>query len=138
MPALATQHTPAGAVAFAKFFIQTIDWGFATTNSAYMRHFYASSCAECVSHADGIDRTKNAGDHYLGGRFTINSARLASSVVKDAALTVAVTFNLSSTEVVDAKNKFVNGGPAVRGEQRRLGMAWSDDDWIVVDMRPMP
>ena len=33
MPALATQHTPEGAVAFAKFFIQTIDWGFATQDA---------------------------------------------------------------------------------------------------------
>ncbi len=45
MPVLATKHTAAGAQAFAEFFIKTIDWGYATTSSAYMRHYFEQSCS---------------------------------------------------------------------------------------------
>ena len=42
MPVAATKHTADGAKAFAEFFIKTIDWGYATTSSAYMRHYFKS------------------------------------------------------------------------------------------------
>ena len=136
MPALATEHTPAGAVAFAKFFIQTIDWGFATTSGAYPRHYYGKSCIECASHADGIDNTRKAGDYYVGGRFMVTAAsEVAHS--QSADVSVVVTFDLTSAEVLDAKGTFVNGDRAYRGLKRQLWLDWRDGSWLVVNMKPV-
>ncbi|MCW2538690.1 MAG: hypothetical protein JWN95_415, partial [Frankiales bacterium] len=40
------------AINFAKFFIRTIDWAGATTNPAYMKHYYQPSCTQCQVVAD--------------------------------------------------------------------------------------
>jgi hypothetical protein len=135
LPAVATEHTPAGAVAFAKFFIQTIDWGFATTSGAYMRHYYAKSCVECVSHADGLDNTRKASEHYVGGRFTITGVMAAQSA-QPANASVVVTFDLTSAVVLDASGTYVNGDRAYSGLRRQLWLNWMDGAWQVTNMRP--
>jgi hypothetical protein len=137
MPLLATKHTSAGAVAFAKFFIKTIDWGFATTSGAYIRHYYAPSCIECANHANGIDNTRKAKEHYVGDRFTITSARRRSVGNHNGEQSAVVTFNLDSGVVLKNKdNGFVNGDVAHHHEQRRLWLDWEHGRWIVIDMRP--
>jgi hypothetical protein len=134
MPLAATKHTAAGAVAFAKFFIRTIDWGFATTSGAYMRHYFAKSCIECASHADGLDNTKKAGEYYLGSRFTITAANSAPAGAADAS--VVVTFNLTSAEVLTSRGTFVDGDVAHTGQVRQLWLTWGSAGWRIVDMRP--
>jgi hypothetical protein len=136
MPLEATQHTQDGAIAFAKFFVQTIDWGFATTSGAYMRHYFQSGCVECLSHANGLDNTRRASHHYLGSRFTITSSKEAAVGSHKAERSVIVTFDLSSLEVVDKHNTFVNGDIAHRGLRERVWLAWRSDAWTVVDSSP--
>jgi hypothetical protein len=137
MPLEASQHTPAGAIAFAKFFIQTIDWGFATTSGAYMRHYFLSSCIECASHADSLDKTRKAGEHYLGSRFAIRSISSVRSDRRDGSEASAkVLFDLTSMEVLNSSGAFVSGDIARPGNQRLLWMAWRANGWVVVDMSP--
>lgn len=133
MPVAATQHTRAGAVAFAEFFIKTIDWGFATTSGAYVRHYYAPTCIECASHADSLDATRRAGHRYLGGRFTIRGA--AGSGSPDE-VTVEIRFDLSSVEIVDSTNQFINGGPAKTNLSEAVSVAWRHGQWLVKTMAP--
>jgi hypothetical protein len=134
LPALATEHTPAGAVAFAKFFIQTIDWGFATTSGAYMRHYYAKSCVECASHADGLDNTRKAGEYYIGSRFRITEAEPGSAGNADPS--VIVTFDLTSAEILTNRGAFVDGDVAHPHQSRQLWLGWISDGWQVTNMRP--
>jgi hypothetical protein len=136
MPLEATQHTQPGAVAFAEFFIRTIDWGFATTSGAYMRHYFQSGCVECLSHANGLDNTRKAGHHYLGSRFTITRSSIGSVGAHNAERSIIVTFNLSSLEVVDAHNTFITGDIAHRGLREQLWLAWRLNAWTVVDSAP--
>ncbi len=138
MPAAATAHTPEGAVAFAKFFIQTIDWGFATTSGAYMKHYFEHSCTECLSHQKGLDNTRKVDDHYVGGRFS--NVRLSAWVPggndrADGSLTA--TFDISSVEVVDSNNNFKNADPAESNIQEHMYLRWTPDGWTVVDMAPI-
>src|SRR4051794_15205328 len=74
VPLEATQHTGRGAQAFAEFFIKTIDWGYATTSSAYMRHYFTKSCIGCRSTAEALDKAARAKHHFVGDRFTLDSA----------------------------------------------------------------
>lgn len=137
MPLEATQHTPAGALAFAKFFIQTIDWGFATTSGAYMRHYYAPSCVECRSHADGLDNTRTAGERYLGSRFTLTGARSTGVGKQSADASALLAFDISSAAVLDSSNHPVSSDIARSGVQRQVWLAWKATHWTVVDMRPL-
>jgi hypothetical protein len=134
MPELATEHTPAGAVAFAKFFIRTIDWGFATTSGTYMRHYFTKSCVECASHADGLDNTRKAGEYYLGSRFRITAADSKPAGGADAS--VSVTFDLTSAEVLTNRGAFVDGDVAHTDQSRQFWLTWTSDGWRVINMRP--
>jgi hypothetical protein len=72
-------HTEAGAQAFAEFFIKTIDWSYATTGSAYMRHVLPTQLHEFRRACRNIDSTSHAGNHYYGGRLRITSSATAAS-----------------------------------------------------------
>lgn len=139
MPLEATQHTPEGARAFAEFFIKTIDWGYATTSSTYMRHYFQKSCIECANVVEGIDRVRNAHEHFVGDRFTI--IRSAATKAHSAGLSESLVwpkFNVSSGEIVTSQGKFVDGDAAHPGYQEEVTLRWSDNAWTVTRMVPHP
>jgi hypothetical protein len=136
MPLAATKHTQAGAVAFAKFFMRTIDWGFATTSGSYIRHYYASSCVECANHADSLDATRKAGEFYVGGRFTLTDARAAAVGDHHADQSAVVTFDLTSVEMLDTQDRFINADVAHSGLREQIWLSWRSSHWIVVESAP--
>lgn len=132
MPLEATQHTSDGAKAFAEFFIRTIDWGYATTSSAYMRQYFVASCIACASTADAIDSAAAKGHRFIGDRFTIRETTLTRSVP----IGVSVTFDVTSAEVVDRHDNFVDGLPALHDFEEAMSPAWSGGRWVVAEMVP--
>ena len=136
MPVLATQHTKAGAVAFAIFFIKTIDWGFATTSSAYMNHYFVSSCSECTSYKQTFDMTAASRQHYIGGRTSHFSARNALRGRHPAEASPVITFDVTSVEGLTADNRYVNSEPAHLGFQTQLWLEWSPRGWRVAFLEP--
>ncbi|MEO6885835.1 MAG: hypothetical protein ABI232_06055 [Jatrophihabitantaceae bacterium] len=102
-----------------------------------MRHYFQSTCTECRSHADGLDNTRKAGDHYIGGRFTIRTVREGENDgARGSELSDVVTFDITSLEAVDGNNKFRNADPAHNGLQSALWLAWRNDAWTVVYTSP--
>jgi hypothetical protein len=131
MLVLATEHTPAGAKAFAEFFIKTIDWGYATINGSYLRHFAGASCASCASIANGLDADRKAGHTYIGGRFTIIRVTAGAS---GATVSDVVTINGTSFEELDRAGKFVMGEPAHRGLRWDVDLRWHSGRWSVHEL----
>ena len=132
MPLEATQHTADGAKAFAAFFIKTIDWGYATTSGAYIRHYALNSCTACAGFADAIDRAKSADHRYVGGRMTMTSTRLASTaLVHGASTTAIVAFNILSFEELTKGGSIVHADGAHRGEQFEVSLNWQGHGWMV-------
>lgn len=132
MPVAATKHTAAGAKAFAKFFILTIDWGFATTSGAYMRHYYAKSCVECRSFYGNFVRAHADGAHFVGGRVKITKVSTPTAV--SAVTVVRVTLDISGSETIDAKGRFKNGEPPSHDQVFSVRAAWRNSMWIVTDL----
>jgi hypothetical protein len=130
MPLEATQHTPEGAKAFAGFFIKTIDWGYATTSSAYMRHYFEPSCVSCRSAAIALDRARTKHRHFIGDRFTIR--RVAST----SNSRISVYFDVSSAETVDRHGKGVGGYPALTNFREDMHLVWTSPHWSVKQMVP--
>jgi hypothetical protein len=131
-PVAALAHTAAGAKAFAVFFVQTIDWGYATTSSAYIRHFAAPGCISCGGISAALDRTQKMHHSFVGDRLHgihIGSASLRSS---DAIITVA--FDVDAAEVVDSREAYVSAEPAIIGMTQRVELGWRDGSWTVTEM----
>ncbi|MGN6607673.1 MAG: DUF6318 family protein [Jatrophihabitans sp.] len=134
LPAVGTTHTAAGAEAFAKFFVQTLDWGFATTSSTYMRRYFANSCVGCLSYATSIDKTAALKAHYIGGRLQVQRAQL-NFVSAASEETVVLTVDSTAGEAVRANGSFLNADPAHKGATVTLTLAWRNAMWTVTDLR---
>jgi hypothetical protein len=138
MPLLATQHTKAGAIAFAKFFELTIDWGYATTSTAYTKHYYEPSCITCKSIQLGLDKAASQKHRFIGGRMTIT--RAVSRPVRNVASaerSARVEYKLTSIEVVDRGGAFIDADPAVALKDQ-VWMKWlPGKGWIIAQMGPV-
>jgi hypothetical protein len=132
MPLAARRHTRAGARAFAVFFIETIDWAYATTSTTYMRRYFVPTCIACVSTAAAVDRARRLGRHFIGDRFTIRGAR---SLPLASPVGAVVAFDTESVEVVDSRGRYVDALEAL-ALQERVYLHWSADGWSVKKMIP--
>lgn len=132
-PAAASGRTQAAANAFAKFFIQTTDWGYATTNSAYMKHYYGPSCGLCDGLARSFDLTAKAKHHYLGGQLTVRSSVAAAiaPVLAPADFCTSLSVDETATSVVDKAGKFINGEGAHQAMPFKLCSKYGDSKWAV-------
>jgi hypothetical protein len=131
MPASALQHTDAGAMAFAKFFLQASDWGYATTNPSYMLHYYNASCIRCELLAANVDSAARHAWHFVGGRFTIRTIEPAWDSHGRSERVVAATLDISSYTAVDSKGNIHAADVAHTGFRQLVGLQWTSDRWIV-------
>ena len=136
MPVVATEHTVAGAKAFAAFFVKTIDWGYVTTSSAYMRHYYVKTCDLCTALAADLDATRAKKHHYLGDRFTISSARQSSepTVFFGSERTIDLNFSVSATTSVDELGRIKGAQIPISGGQLQIWLDWNVSEWSTVLM----
>jgi hypothetical protein len=134
MPLAATQHTAAGAKAFAVFFIKTIDWAYATTSTTYMRHYFDNVCIGCKSIARAIDGARTKNRRFIGDRFKIRSSTFSSrSGPHDAQASVSVRLDVSRGEVVDHTGRFVSKEPALLNYGEEVFLRWLRA-WRVVEL----
>lgn len=133
MPVEATKHTIAGARAFAKFFLQTIDWGYATTSSNYMRRYFQPSCDECRVTRLALDNAHRDNEHYIGSRLTIvKVGQPRRGGPRSADLTIQVTLNITSVELIDRDGRASHPDVAYNGFREQVGLRWDKPDWTTV------
>lgn len=128
MPTEATKRTTAGAEAFSRFFIKTIDWGYATTNSKYMRHYFESSCTLCVKISSDIDATAAAGHHYLGDRLHILDVKRSAGAKP---FSTAVVMNVDAFTSVDRTGDIKQAQPPVAALTLRCTPTWTTAGWKI-------
>src|ERR1700712_3545826 len=75
-PALPAQaKTRAGAIAFARTFIETVNYAGMAGDTGPLRALYIPFCTRCEALADGIDHTYAGGGSFKGGAWTPTSFR---------------------------------------------------------------
>jgi len=137
-PAAANARTQAAANAFAEFYIATWDWAYGTTDTAYMRHYFAASCGLCDGVASGIDETAKANHWYLGGRLSVHGVDSApiGAVTAEADFCSMVSIDGTAQSVVDKTGAVFNGEAAHRNVRfkicSRKTKAWSVTYWARV------
>jgi hypothetical protein len=137
MPVLATKHTPDGAVAFAKFFSDTIDWGYATSSPAYMNHYFdAATCQECRNLRTVLTSADKHQAYYRGSRTTTLSAEPGALGGPNGADSSAVLrIDVTAWDVVDAKGQSLGSGPPSHNSRVEIWVKWRGATWHVVDMK---
>lgn len=132
-PAAAKARTQAGANAFAEFYLHTFDWAYATTNSAYVRHYSAASCGLCDGLATGITATAASSHWYLGGRFTVHPASSTpiGPVTAKADYCATSSVDTTAASVVDKTGAVINGDGAHRGVRFKACMTYTGSAWQI-------
>jgi hypothetical protein len=131
-PAAAKEKSQQGANAFARFFIQTIDWGYATTSAAYMKHYYEPSCGVCAAFSGNLRNTAARKHHYLGDRLRVSTAEEApiGPVTAPSDFCSVVVLDHSAGTAVDATGQVINGESAKTGVRFKLCAKMRSSGWM--------
>ena len=133
LPAGAEDDTPAAAVTFAEFWIDTLDWGYATTSSALARQWYAKSCSDCELFMKTFDNAKKLGYSFRGGRIYVLGGQVAENDKRfGAQFAVDVTLASSALTVVNRAGKVLERDPATAKITFRLWVERVSHRWAVV------
>ncbi|MCW2525702.1 MAG: hypothetical protein JWM76_562 [Pseudonocardiales bacterium] len=135
MPILATKHTPEGAVAFAAFFIRTVDWGYASSDPAYMNHYFQESCIQCVNYRTFLTSAKTKDAYYRGSRATIvdNSVGEIGGPF-NAEMSIVAHVNVTAWDLIDMNDKSLGSGITLDNVRQELWLRWIGGTWVVVDV----
>lgn len=136
LPAVGRTHTAAGARAVAVFYIQALDWGYATMDSTLAKSLYAKSCKGCARFVmSEFESEQHANQHYVGARSFVTGAQ---SVVNDhhngANAVVDVTVSQAKGHLVASNHDVVRKVPAAHGDFRGW-LGWRGGRWVIVDWK---
>jgi uncharacterized protein DUF6318 len=92
----AKKHNSTGALFFAHYYMQVVDWTIATNSTYLLEKITLSSCQTCRRTISSVDGYAKQGAHATGGRLTIGESKLVHG-----------SWDVKSDYVVDIK--FVQG-----------------------------
>jgi hypothetical protein len=136
LPAEGLENFPAGADVFARYWIEALDWGYATTDSTLAKSLYVSSCTNCSRFVSGeFDSVASKGEHYQGGRLSISASEAQKNDHHLGATSVTdVTVSQAKLAVVSSSGDIVEKTAATPSIRYRVWLRWSGD-WHVVDWK---
>jgi len=132
VPDEARTKDAAGAEAFLRYFIDLLNRQQAIPNGGPIRAL-GPECDECLRIAKVFDSAASAGQHYEGGKLTLND--VATPQLSETAAEIAFGVRVEAVSLKDAA-----GEPVVDGQAKELsdassgiGLVWSDKDktWLV-------
>jgi len=136
-PASLNRNLPAGADAFARYWMQTLDWGYATTDSSLAKAAFAASCTDCARFVKGnFDDTRAEGWHFRGGRVGFLESTLQQPDHHANATSLDdVTVTVGALETLDRAGHVQSRAPAIPHITYRIWLRWTGARWTVVDWK---
>lgn len=133
--AIAKQHNNLGAMAFAQYYIQVIDWSIATTDTYLLRQISAPTCKACKRWINDLDQLAAEHGYVKGGRLTIGEVRRV-----DAIKTGVKSDYIVDVKYVQAPDVIIyphaapstdNSKPVNTGSY--VFVSWRDGAWSVIE-----
>lgn len=136
MPAAARKKTQAGAIAFARGFIATLNFAGATGDTKALRRLYIDVCSRCEAIADGIEETYLAGGYFEGGAWQPNRFKLYGIENGVAVLDAIVDYEAQTWVKTSGADpiKF----KASKNNLKAFNLRWQEDTWRVSALDPQP
>jgi hypothetical protein len=129
-------NTPAGALAFSDYWTRTLDWGYATTDSALAKSAFAEVCTGCARFVKIFDNARANGVHFRGGRSNVISSELQPNDHHNGATAVDdISISIGALQAVDANGQVVETNPEHPRVVYRVWLQWKATSWKVVDTR---
>jgi Family of unknown function (DUF6318) len=131
LPAAARADTPAGAESFVRFWLTALDHAYKTGDTKPFRAL--GTCKSCEALGGSIERFYAAGGRFIGGKFTVDSARTTRHVKSSAAL-VDLKYSRSAGRAVPGSG-LAKDVSAVKGVEFLLFLERSRESWRVISVK---
>jgi hypothetical protein len=136
LPVAASGDTVLGATEFARFWMQALDWGYATTDSTLARELYSPTCSECARFVGIIDAAKAAGDHFQGGRISLSEWITTENDGRQGATqAVDVTYSQQAVKRLDRTGRTNGSSPAIHNLVRRFWIKPQPNGLTIVETK---
>jgi hypothetical protein len=136
-PASLQVNARGAADGFAQYWMRTLDWGYATTDSSLAKAAYSKSCTDCARFVKGnFDDTRSQGLRFRGGRVGFLESTLQPTDHRNGATQIDdVTVSVGALETLDHTGHVVSRAAAIPHITYRIWLRWTGKRWTVVDWK---
>jgi uncharacterized protein DUF6318 len=135
-PRSLNKNLPSAAGAFAQYWEQTIDWGYATVDSSLARTAFSPVCTDCTRFMKIFDEAHAKGVQFHGGRMAISKWMIEPNDHRNGATAVIdVTVSIGALQAIDRSGHIVESDPAHTHVLYRVWLRWTSTRWRVVDTK---
>jgi hypothetical protein len=136
IPTAARAHTPQGAEAFARFYLEQVNEAWMVPDPELIRPYALESCKTCANFVGSAEWLR---DH--DSRYDVEPTSLGASVVLPEStadeVKVRVIQAQKASRIVSADGTEVNHYPHVSG-QSEVAVAWRSSAWRVQYVKDVP
>jgi hypothetical protein len=130
----ARQHTSAGALLFADYYVRALDWSVATNDTYLLEQISAPSCTACQRNINAAAALRRQGAIEKGGRITRISSRLVTGTFKVKSDFVIETIAKDDPIVILRPSSSAStAAPAVARDSSLVFVSWISTRWQVVE-----
>ena len=119
---------------YATYWMQTLDWGYATTDAKLARQAFLPVCADCARFVKGnFDDARARGEHFRGGRLSFISSTIQPNDRRSGSTAVSdVTVSVAALETLDSTGHVIERAAAIPKITYRIWVRWTGKRWFVV------
>lgn len=134
MPEAAGAKTKAGAEAFARGFIEALNYAGTSGDTKPLRGLYISLCTRCEAIADGVDQTYAAGGYFRGGEWSPTRFKFYAIENNVAVLDAIVTYQPQTWVKKSGATPITYRGS--ENNLKALNLRWQAGEWHVSALDP--
>jgi hypothetical protein len=123
-----------GAIGFANYFYQALDWSIATTNPNLLRAISAPTCTTCQGYIHGIDALAASGGHSEGGRLIATAFAPTDGTVAKSDFVIQVTITQQQELIVDASGASSSAPAPINPATNYLYVSWNNGDFEAIEI----
>jgi len=134
-PDLARHHTAQGALAFAAYYYEAFDWGYATNDPYLVRQISSPHCVGCQKYINGLLEVQASRSVLRGGRVHIVQHRLADghfNYRSDYVARFVVDEEAIVIDRLDGRRKLA--APAFANYIQYVFVSWKRSHWLVTEV----
>jgi hypothetical protein len=138
-PPTAKQRSEPGAVAFVRYWFQTLDYATQTGDIGPLTKASDPDCQACEAALTIVRQSYSDGGYLQGGTYTVRSITNENFAMDDRPL-LSVSFDRSSRSGFGPDGQVRNSLPAAAFVTCQLTLAWDEDTWKVASVigDPLP
>jgi len=119
-------------MAVATYWMQALDWAYATTDTTLAKAFVEPGCVECSRLIGIIDDVATREAHFQGGRISQTGMQFASTTGGPSDSTaIDLTYDQAPLLVIDRYGHRVGSDHGIANYVRRFWLRWTPRGWRI-------